>query len=64
MFVALQRKPDKNLNPLHGLVVGKDIVSLFTLHSSVPAGGGARTRTEDLLHAKQALSQLSYAPIK
>ena len=25
-------------------------------------GGGARVRTEDLLRAKQALSQLSYTP--
>ena len=28
----------------------------------VPNGGGERTRTDDLLLAKQALSQLSYTP--
>ena len=27
-------------------------------------GGGARVRTEDLLRAKQALSQLSYTPLR
>ena len=27
------------------------------------AGGGKRVRTDDLLLAKQALSQLSYAPV-
>ena len=27
------------------------------------AGGGERVRTDDLLLAKQVLSQLSYAPI-
>jgi hypothetical protein len=28
----------------------------------VPSGGGERIRTDDLLLAKQALSQLSYTP--
>ena len=28
------------------------------------AGGGERDRTDDLLRAKQALSQLSYSPIE
>jgi hypothetical protein len=27
-------------------------------------GGGKRDRTDDLLHAMQALSQLSYTPLK
>jgi hypothetical protein len=27
-------------------------------------GGGKRDRTDDLLHAMQALSQLSYTPVK
>ena len=31
------------------------------LHSS---GGGKRDRTDDLLHAMQALSQLSYTPVQ
>src|ERR1043166_3242562 len=30
--------------------------------TSVPAGGARRDRTDDLLLAKQALSQLSYGP--
>ena len=29
----------------------------------VPNGGGERDRTDDLLLAKQALSQLSYTPV-
>src|SRR6266571_8706528 len=29
-----------------------------------PAGGGKRDRTADLLHAMQALSQLSYTPTR
>jgi hypothetical protein len=38
---------------------GAEFVSLRT---SVPAGGARRDRTDDLLLAKQALSQLSYGP--
>jgi hypothetical protein len=38
---------------------GADFVSLRT---SKPAGGARRDRTDDLLLAKQALSQLSYGP--
>jgi hypothetical protein len=30
--------------------------------SAIPAGGARRDRTDDLLLAKQALSQLSYGP--
>jgi hypothetical protein len=32
--------------------------------SKIPAGGARRDRTDDLLLAKQALSQLSYGPFK
>ena len=35
-----------------------------TLDSGMDAGGGERDRTDDLLLAKQALSQLSYTPEK
>ncbi len=35
------------------------VLLLLQLHSS---GGGKRDRTADLLHAMQALSQLSYTP--
>ena len=31
---------------------------------TLPRGGGKRDRTADLLHAMQALSQLSYTPAK
>jgi hypothetical protein len=34
-----------------------------SLHLSDGVGGGRRDRTDDLLLAKQALSQLSYAPV-
>ena len=39
---------------------GAEFVSLRT---SIPAGGARRDRTDDLLLAKQALSQLSYGPV-
>jgi hypothetical protein len=32
-------------------------------HAKKPGGGGERARTDDLLRARQALSQLSYTPI-
>ncbi len=35
---------------------------LRMLRTSVPSGGARRDRTDDLLLAKQALSQLSYGP--
>ena len=44
------------------------IREIFSLHNSLPRrrppvnGGGERDRTDDLLRAKQALSQLSYTP--
>ena len=37
---------------------------LSTLDSDCDPGGGERDRTDDLLLAKQALSQLSYTPDK
>ena len=36
----------------------------LNLHLSKILGGGERDRTDDLLRAKQVLSQLSYTPIK
>jgi hypothetical protein len=42
---------------------GRDDAELFSRRtSSHPAGGARRDRTDDLLLAKQALSQLSYGP--
>ena len=42
----------------------KNFSSLYTLvHSKLKKnGGGERVRTDDLLRARQALSQLSYTP--
>ena len=42
---------------LSGLVIGGHCSSLC-----LPPGGGGRDRTDDLMLAKHALSQLSYAP--
>ena len=40
------------------------VLACIAPHSSRKAGGGERDRTDDLLLAKQALSQLSYTPDK
>ena len=37
---------------------------IIILYSSKISGGGERDRTDDLLRARQALSQLSYTPGK
>ena len=37
--------------------------SRSTITSNQPSGGGRRDRTDDLMLAKHALSQLSYAPV-
>ncbi len=34
----------------------------YILYNFLRSGGGKRDRTADLLHAMQALSQLSYTP--
>ena len=36
----------------------------FIQRTSIPTGGARRDRTDDLLLAKQALSQLSYGPLR
>jgi hypothetical protein len=38
-------------------------VSIAHQHPSEVSGGGRRDRTDDLMLAKHALSQLSYAPV-
>jgi hypothetical protein len=40
------------------------IFASMSRSTTVPAGGARRDRTDDLLLAKQALSQLSYGPSK
>jgi hypothetical protein len=37
---------------------------LRTLNTELSFGGGERVRTDGLLRARQALSQLSYTPVK
>src|SRR5581483_2080815 len=39
-------------------------IQSFSLRLSAVFGGGKRDRTADLLHAMQALSQLSYTPLQ
>ena len=38
------------------------VTKVTVRHSALPPGGGGRDRTDDLMLAKHALSQLSYAP--
>jgi hypothetical protein len=45
-----------------GLAVSRRMRKTFSLRTSIPTGGARRDRTDDLLLAKQALSQLSYGP--
>ena len=39
------------------------MASVLSWRKSLKFGGGKRDRTADLLHAMQALSQLSYTPL-
>jgi hypothetical protein len=39
------------------------VFAFYAARCAVDDGGGRRDRTDDLLLAKQALSQLSYAPV-
>src|SRR6266404_3620747 len=41
----------------------RTIYSTQALRSSIPSGGARRDRTDDLMLAKHALSQLSYGPV-
>ena len=55
----------KKLLPPSGLAgdqVGDSILRFECVFDSAFVGGGKRDRTADLLHAMQALSQLSYTP--
>jgi hypothetical protein len=49
----------------HDSIRSRDLMESKTFHygrAKIPAGGARRDRTDDLLLAKQALSQLSYGP--
>ena len=41
----------------------KSVLSIKNTDTNPQDGGGERDRTDDLLRARQALSQLSYTPI-
>ena len=43
-------------------IIEKASPSLLIDHDSIDPGGGERVRTDGLLRARQALSQLSYTP--
>ena len=43
-------------------MLGRICFSLRTSNRAIATGGARRDRTDDLLLAKQALSQLSYGP--
>src|ERR1700737_3550449 len=43
--------------------VSRTIYSRSFRRSSIPSGGARRDRTDDLMLAKHALSQLSYGPV-
>ena len=43
---------------------GRAACSALYYRYNLIAGGGKRDRTADLLHAMQALSQLSYTPLR
>ena len=45
------------------LETGKPTITNCRLYNREYDGGGERDRTDDLLRARQALSQLSYTPI-
>jgi hypothetical protein len=45
-----------------GLIHGRAFKSKLKTSITLTAGGARRDRTDDLLLAKQALSQLSYGP--
>jgi hypothetical protein len=44
-------------------VFADDDFDQATCRSSIPSGGARRDRTDDLMLAKHALSQLSYGPV-
>jgi hypothetical protein len=50
------------IKPFTPIQLSKNVYLLGRLKTSPLSGGGERTRTDDLLRAKQALSQLSYTP--
>jgi hypothetical protein len=54
----IERRKRKSPDNFSGLIL------LAVLSAALFSGGGKRDRTADLLHAMQALSQLSYTPLQ
>ena len=52
-------RPPRSKSRLRG---SPDQIVLFKLPKTEKTGGGERIRTDDILRAKQVLSQLSYTP--
>jgi hypothetical protein len=50
--------------PCYTLLPIQQITSKLRWETTCSVGGGKRDRTADLLHAMQALSQLSYTPLQ
>ncbi len=60
MTEVRRQEPEKTSNPITSQLPSKS--NRLTNPPDTLAGGGDRNRTDDLLLAKQALSQLSYTP--
>jgi hypothetical protein len=52
-----------SINPCAAALTGNAVAFLLQTSDWYRSGGGERIRTDDLLLAKQALSQLSYTPV-
>ena len=59
--LPVRKEPIKLSFPTNALV--NHLVRRRNFHKFQRTGGGERNRTDDLLLAKQALSQLSYTPV-
>ena len=57
-----EHAPAKGHDPRAAPMGGSAWSVTFDRNAGARAGGGERNRTDDLLLAKQALSQLSYTP--
>ena len=56
------RRATPSLQHLFALDPAPTLKQCLSMFPEIPAGGARRDRTDDLLLAKQALSQLSYGP--
>ena len=61
--IFIFQRADQSLLALFSRAVSQSLLNTTNWHFGVfLSGGGERIRTDDLLRAKQALSQLSYTP--